>query len=1027
MNKESSIINGARVALIDHDIDDAVETNPSFVYNDENSGVNVLHSIKSELRQVEGFWISVAFVTKGGIQYLKNILVELENRGVKGKILTTSFLQFNHPDAMRELLKFDNIEVRVSEENLHTKGYMFDKKDGVKVLFVGSSNLTMNALKKNIEWNVKINSLSNGMLIRDVEKEFNRIWEASETLSLSWIESYQRFFESRKKELLKENVIDLETYKLVPNKMQAQALSALRNLRESGKSKALLISATGTGKTYLSAFDAREYGAKKILFIAHREQILKQSRESYSKVISKDMSSCILSGNLNDKSISIESGMVFSTIQTMSKDDILSMFSKDHFDYIVIDETHRAASGTYKKVIDYFEPQFLLGMTATPERTDTKSIFELYDYNIAYEIRLKDAMKNNLLCPFVYFGISDIKVDGQLIDDESDFRNLVSDERIRHIIDRTKFYGYSGKRLKGLIFCSRVDEAQEISNKLNREGFKTVSLSGKDNEVYREECIERLESDTRADYLDYIITVDIFNEGVDIPSINQVVMLRPTQSSIIFIQQLGRGLRKFGDKEFVTIIDFIGNYKNNYMIPIALSGDKRGKKYELRKFLGELDTIIPGLCSVDFDKITREKIYASIDNAKLNSKKEYVESYNRLKLMLGRVPEIADFGQYGSIDPLKLFSVTSPIKYKTNKNDSKGARTYHRALKVLDEDYAIEFDEIQELCMELICQKIINGKRIHELVILKNILIDPDRFMDLSREELDRKYNTKLDSFRFASCMKVLSGDFEKTKELKEKFGQARLVEKKVKNNVLPFKAVGNSSNYINSKGKTYGNELISDTSDGYSIGLYDDVRVSDVFLRCLEDKVYKDEVKKLVDYGIGNYERYYSNRYRDTDFCLNQTYTYEDVCRLLNWENSIVDLNIGGYKYDDYTNTFPVFINYIKSETISDTIKYEDKFINRNTLKAISKSKRTLESSDVKTIYSQKDNGVKIYLFVRKNADTKESKEFYFLGEMNSIDKPEPFEMFDNNKKPVSAVRFTYRLKDSVKEDLYEYITSAD
>ena len=213
----------------------------------------------------------------------------------------------------------------------------------------------------------------------------------------------------------------------------------------------------------------------------------------------------------------------------------------------------------------HFQPEFFLGMTATPERTDGQNIYELFDYNIAYEIRLQDALDNDMLCPFIYFGVKDIEVEGQLINEKTTIANLTSEERVKHIIKKIDFYGVSGEKVKGLMFCSSKKEAHDLASKLNQKGKRCRALTGEDNMETRNEVVAQLEKGE----LDYILTVDIFNEGIDIPSVNQVVMLRNTQSSIVFVQQLGRGLRKHESKEYVTIIDFIGNYKNNYLIPIA--------------------------------------------------------------------------------------------------------------------------------------------------------------------------------------------------------------------------------------------------------------------------------------------------------------------------------------------------------------------------------------------------------------------------------------------------------------------------
>ena len=250
-----------------------------------------------------------------------------------------------------------------------------------------------------------------------------------------------------------------------------------------------------------------------------------------------------------------------------------------HFDYILIDEVHKAGASSYQKVIEYFNPKFLMGMTATPERTDDFNIYALFDYNIAYEIRLQEALEEDMLCPFHYFGVTDIEYNGETIDDATILSKLVADERVNHILDKIEYYGFSGETVKGLMFCSRKEEAAKLSLVLNEKGLRTVALTGDDSQEERVLRINQLENGK----LDYILTVDIFNEGIDIPCINQVVMLRQTQSSIIFIQQLGRGLRKHDTKDYVTIIDFIGNYKNNYLIPVALSGDQSQNKDNIRR------------------------------------------------------------------------------------------------------------------------------------------------------------------------------------------------------------------------------------------------------------------------------------------------------------------------------------------------------------------------------------------------------------------------------------------------------------
>lgn len=601
----NEILKSAKKGLINSQENSNLALLPKLLVNDYSKGNKVLNELISELNKCNEFYISVAFITSSGIVPLIETLKSLEKRNIKGKILTTDYLNFSEPKALKKLLEFSNLELKLySKENFHTKGYIFKFDDHYKMI-VGSSNLTQTALTKNKEWNLKISSLEEGYLTENVLAEFNDLWNEADELTTDWIETYESIYKKQREFTKKTKVPSLSQYKLNPNKMQVAAIQNLKKLRENGQNKGLLISATGTGKTYLSAFEIREYNPNRALFLVHREQIAKQALKSFQNVFGDTKSMGILSGNSKD----ITKDFIFSTVQTLSKDDVLNSFEKDTFDYIVIDEVHKAGAKTYQKIVNYFTPKFLLGMTATPERSDDFDIFKMFDYNIAYEIRLNQALEEDLLCPFHYFGISDIEIDGITLDEESDFRYLVNEERVNHIIEKINFYGYSGDRVKGLIFCSNKNEAHELSNLFNKRGYNTVALSGDNSQSERENAISRLEQNDLNNHLDYIFTVDIFNEGVDIPAVNQVIMLRPTQSAIVFVQQLGRGLRKNDDKEYVVILDFIGNYKNNFLIPVALSGDRTFNKDTIRKYVMEGSRVIPGCSTINFDEVSKNRIF----------------------------------------------------------------------------------------------------------------------------------------------------------------------------------------------------------------------------------------------------------------------------------------------------------------------------------------------------------------------------------------------------------------------------------
>ena len=352
--------------------------------------------------------------------------------------------------------------------------------------------------------------------------------------------------------------------------------------------------------------------------------------ESFEKIFGDERTYGLYKGSIND----INFDFIFSTNLTISNSQNLNKFSPDFFDYIIIDETHRAGASTYQKIINYFSPKFLLGMTASPERTDGFDIFKLFDHNIAYEIRLQKAMEEELVVPFHYFGITDLNINGEIIDEKSDFNKLICDERVERILDISDKYGCDDNIIRGIVFCSRKDEAYELANKFNLKGRKSITLTGSQSEDERENAIQQLESDNLEEKLEFIFAVDIFNEGIDIPRINQIIMLRPTQSNIIFIQQLGRGLRRFEKKEYLTVIDFIGNYQNNFLIPVALFGDTSYNKDNLRKLLSAGSAHIPSASTVNFDEISKKKIFDSISNANLQTKRELINDYRLMKYKL---------------------------------------------------------------------------------------------------------------------------------------------------------------------------------------------------------------------------------------------------------------------------------------------------------------------------------------------------------------------------------------------------------
>lgn len=418
----------------------------TFIYNNYLEAQKVLSTLEKELEQCDEFIFSVAFISESGLTSLLQTLEDMEKRNIPGKILTTNYLYFNTPKALDKLNKFKNIELKIydSEKNkhgFHTKGYLFRQGHKWNIL-MGSSNLTSAALTINKEWNTLVEEdLEHSSKVLD---EFNSLWNQSVKYSDIREKYIKNFSVNNTRSKKEEKIISEE---INPNKMQQSFIKNLEKLREQDN-RGLLISATGTGKTFAAAFGMKSIDAKKVLFIVHREQIARQALETFKLIFGDSRSYGLLTGHNKNT----EADFIFATIQTISKQEVYQSFSKNYFDEIIIDEVHRAGAESYLRVMDYFKPTFYLGMTASPDRTDSFNIYELFNNNIVYEVRLKEAMENDLLCPFHYFGISDLEIDGQPIDELSDFTKLYSAKRVNHIIDRISYYGYSGNRVKGLSF-----------------------------------------------------------------------------------------------------------------------------------------------------------------------------------------------------------------------------------------------------------------------------------------------------------------------------------------------------------------------------------------------------------------------------------------------------------------------------------------------------------------------------------------------------------------------------------------------
>lgn len=825
--------------FIDQNIQSEVLYRPQLLVNKKIPKEKVLSTLLQELNFCEEFCISVAFVTTSGIAVLFNALIELEKKGIKGKVIVSQYLNFTQPEALRKLLAFENIELKIStKNNSHSKGYIFKTHNYYNII-VGSSNWTAAALTTNKEWNLKVSGLHSSEIVNNVLLEFESDFKEATTVTVNYIADYEIIFNKRK--IAKNEIYEDDLNEdIVPNTMQYEALQNLENIRLEEKTKALIISATGTGKTYLAAFDVQKFKSKKLLFVVHRLNIAQKALETFRRLFQNTKSLGLYSGNKRE----LEADFVFSTIQTISREDHLSKFDKNHFDYIIIDESHRSGADSYLRLIEYFNPKFLLGMTATPERTDGNDIFSLFDHNIAYEIRLNRAMEEGMLSQFHYFGITDLKVNNELIENTKDFNLLTTNERSGKIIEKARLYGSDNGITRGLIFCSRNIEAKLLSEKFNENGFKTIALSGDNSESERTEAIRLLESDNINEKIDYIFTVDIFNEGIDIPKINQILMIRPTESAIVFVQQLGRGLRKAGGKDYLTIVDFIGNHKNNYLIPIALYGDTSYNKDTLRKLISEGSKMLPGSSTINFDEITKEKIFQSIDSANMKILSELKKDYNLLKYRLGQIPMMTDFLKHESRDPF-LF-----VEY---------SKSYYNFVVRADKHFKPVLNKELINLLELFSREINNSKRIEESYILKELLLHGELKLKEFVEAINLKYGYHTSTETIKSCLRNLNFEFIRKKK-------NILIQK---NETLIF---------------------------------------SPEFIEFLKKTDFRDFLLDSVEYSINSFNKNYKKEYYRNGLILFNKYSRKDVCRLLNWEKDTSSTLYGYRTNENITPCFVTY-----------------------------------------------------------------------------------------------------------------------
>lgn len=1016
---DESIIDGVMSGLIRQNDTAEERFVPKLISNQPGSTMG--DAIREELKGSESFDISVAFVSENALKSMYQAFVDHAKKSRKrNRIITSTKNYFNSPKAFKELMKLQrdaNMEVLIWEHGdsgesggtiaqdqlFHPKGYLFTRRmeEGRAYynLYVGSSNLTSFALQNQREWNLRVSSTSEAQLIQQVKEELADQVRQSVPLTDEWLAQYEEEFKNYappRAQILQQ----ARAAKIEPNAMQRDALASIRQLRDEGQRRAIVISATGTGKTYLSAFDVREFHPKRMLYVANRDTILKAARESYQRVLGCDEAEL---GLLTGSSKQHDAKYVFASVDTLRR-HMEEWYESDDFDYVLIDEAHHSGANNYRSVIDYFsEARFMLGMTATPERTDSFDIFALFDHNIAYEIRLQKALDENMLCPFHYYGVHEfLGDDGARVDSaegisKSDKRQiqysleeLTEPSRVRYIIRKLEQYGSYGQQVTGLVFCSRIDEAEQLSHLFNQETnqqaerpYRTVAISGKTSPKDVENAVNRLE----AGELDYIFTVDKFNEGIDIPAINQIVMLRNTESSIVFTQQLGRGLRKFPHKTCVTVIDFIGNYANNYLIPVALYGNA-GDSDIVRK---NLQREAVGLSSISFDEISRKQVLKSLDTASWSDKKMLREQYSVMRNELGRIPMLTDVYRH---DP-------SMVMTMAQKNSSYFDFAREAETVLSDEERGSGFahtllpvDAQGEQWLKMATEILLVAIRPQELVVLDELLTSCNKgvYSPISVLRLKEAVATRFPASyhtdaQFESALRVLDWSFFDT-AAKKSYGECAVIER--------------SDGGI-SLAPEFAARLVN--NDTFRHFFVDNVRTG--------LKRFADLLEESAKTGHSLQD--------DRGFVYEHRYKMFEVERLLAWPKQINGSSVGGYLLPKEGGSMPVFVKYANSQ-------YADRFLNPQEMHWFSKDKRSFKSREIEWMaqgQGDADWGAThfIPLFVMRKADAEKLKMYYYVGRVGSCANMRETAR-DNSGETVRLVEMDLRLTKPLSAELYQHLT---
>ena len=799
---------------------------------DRDKRMYLYYQLVNSMKRADRIDIIVSFLMESGVKMLLKDLDQAMKRGAKIRILTGNYLGITQPSALY-LIKHElgeNVDLRFYSEkgrSFHPKSYIFHYVDHSDI-YIGSSNISKSALTSGIEWNYRFSSCKDPENYEKFYKTFEDLFENHSIVvddeelkkySKSWhrpaaFKDLDRYDQNEENEDTKVRLL------FEPRGAQIEALCALENSRAEGATKGIVQAATGVGKTYLAAFDSKKY--QRVLFVAHREEILKQAAVSFKNVRNSDDYGFFYGGEkTTDKSV------IFASVATLGRPEYLTekYFAPDYFDYIVIDEFHHAVNDQYMRIVNYFKPQFLLGLTATPERMDGRNIYEICDYNVPYEISLTEAINKGMLVPFRYYGIYDETdysgihpVHGHY--EEKDLNGIYVGNEHRYDLIYKYYKKYGSKRALGFC-CSRV-HAEEMAKQFCKRGIPAVAVYSNADGVYSEDrstAIEKLKSGE----IRVIFSVDMFNEGVDITAVDMVMFLRPTESPIVFFQQLGRGLRRSAGKEYLNVLDFIGNYEKAGNVRKFLAG-KAYSADRMHEFSEKEE--LPDDCIVDFDMRLID-LFTEMDKKHLKIKEQIVKEYFRIKENLGHRPSRMDLFTYMD-DDIYQFTISHP-----KDNVFKNYLGFLKETGEIDESESFLVDGIAKEFLNVL--ETTNMTKVYKMPVLMTFYNNGNMRLNVTDEQLLVSWKAFFNqNGNWKDLDKNMS--YEKYKSISDKAHLKKIL-------AMPV-------HFLQESGKGFFVKR-----DGFAISLKSELE------RYIGNPTFVEQVKDIVEYRVMDY---YQRRYRE-------------------------------------------------------------------------------------------------------------------------------------------------------------------